>query len=238
MYSVSIYVSDIKVRDLLTKIVRCYFSAKGLHVSVKNYPDLPALQQTREMPEIVFLDVDSDTEAAKQIAYAILKKNPSVYLVVLSDKYNSLDDAMDMKAFRYLGKNLDIKRIFSAFDIIVSRKHEITFISNYIGVRLALSDIVCIYSKDRKTTVLTASGVKYITTITIKEWLCRLRESKGFIHPHYSYIVNQNYITEFDGVVLTIQCKNGDKMEIFPAQRKLTEIKSLLITKLNAELYE
>ena len=159
-------------------------------------------------------------------------------LIVLSDKYGNLDDAMDVKAFRYLGKNLDIKRIFSALNIIESRKNEITFMSNYLNVSLAVSDIVCIYSKDRKTTVLSASGCKYITTTTIKEWLSKLSGNKKFIHPHYSYIVNRNYITDFDGVVLTIQCRDGNTMEIFPAQRKLTETKSILFAKMDSEEYE
>ena len=238
MFSISIYVPSTTARESLVKIIKCYFSARDTQYRIKQYDTLSDLQKSKEYSDVLFLDIDSDTQSVIRTAYNLRKKNPALYLIVISDKYLNLDDAMDMNAFRYFGKNTDIRRVFSALNIIAAQKDEVTFMSNYINVRLPLSDIVCIYSRDRKTTVLTASGSKYITTVTIKEWLNKLSENNKFIHPHYSYIVNKNFITEFDGAMLTIQCRNGNTMEIFPAQRKLTETKTILFTKMNAEDYE
>jgi len=224
MYSVSICEASKNVRDSLEKIIKCYFTTKGIKVKIKSYSHPVDLSSNSLYSDIVFLDMDNN-EVDIQTSYILHKKNPGMYLYILSDKYTHLDKAMDLNAFRYIKKDLDVHRIISSLDIIVSQGHDIMFMSNYSPVHLKYNDIACIYSKERHSIVLTSSGTKYPTTISIKDWLSKISDSNSFLHPHYSYIVNKNYISSFDGKIITIRCKDGKTMNVYPSQRKIANIK-------------
>ena len=228
MYSVSIYEACEAVRESLDKIVRCYFAAKGIGVHISKFSRAEQLHSCCGYNDVVFLDVDNNSKVSIQSAYLLLRRNPNTYLFLMSDGYACIDEAMDLKAFRYLSKNLDIKRIFSSLDIITAGNQDIDFMSNYIHINLKESEIACIFSKERRTIVLTDSGDKYPTILSMKDWMARLEDCSDFLHPHYSYIINKNFVSSFDGKKIILKCKDGKTMDIYPSQRKLSEVRGSL----------
>ncbi|MBE6737812.1 MAG: LytTR family transcriptional regulator [Ruminococcaceae bacterium] len=228
MYRVSICDENQFFRDSLEKVIRCYFVAKGIKALIKCFEKSECLLKYPDYTDIVFLGMDRNRALNLDIARILHNKNPNMYLYIISNKYTYLDDAMDLKAFRYLSKTLDINRIITSLDMIVSLDNSISFMSNYTMIEIKETEIACIFSKDRRTFVLTDSGEYYPTTLTIKNWLCKLSDSRHFLHPHYSYIVNKKYIHSFDGRVITLRCKDGKTMEVYPSQRRMTQVRTAL----------
>lgn len=228
MYSVFVCEASKVVRESLEKILRCYFAAKDIEAKVKGFSNPRQLCMHKESADIVFMDMDSDSELSVLVAQKLIEANPQLYLYILSDRLTHLDEAMDLRAFRYFSKNLDIDRIISSLDIIFFLDIRVTFMSNYNLMEIKESDIACIFSKDRRTIVLTVSGIYHPTTLSIKNWMSKLSASRNFIQPHYSYIVNKTYISTFDGKSIVVRCKDGKIMRIYPSQRKLSQIKNYL----------
>lgn len=225
MYNIAICDGDDISSSLLERTLYCYFSVKSISVKIRRFMTSGELARYSGRFDIAFIAVDDNdagcVRAAKQISF----KNPDAFIYILSDKITYLDDAMDLKVFRYLPKIMDIDRLYSSLNIITTQIKKITFISNYIPVSLKESDVVCIYSKDRKTYVLTASGFTYPTTISIKNWNYKLLSEPAFIQPHYSFIVNVHHVLSFDGEKIVLMCNDGKRVDVFPSQRKIGEFR-------------
>ena len=228
MYRVSVCDEDEFFRDSLEKVIRCYFAAKGIDVVIKCFERAEQLPEYPDYTDIVFLGMNCKKDLNIDVVRELQTLNQNMYLYILSDKYTYLDDAMDLKAFRYLSRNLNINRIIASLDTIISLDNSVFFMSNYTMTEIKETEIACIFSKDRRTIVLTDSGEYYPTTLAIKNWLCKLSDSQHFLHPHYSYIVNKKYIHSFDGKVITLRCKDGKTMEVYPSQRRMPQIRTAL----------
>lgn len=225
MYNIAICDGDDISSSLLERTLYCYFSVKSISAKIRRFTTSGELARYSGRFDIAFIAVDDNdagcVRAAKQISF----KNPDAFIYILSDKITYLDDAMDLKVFRYLPKTMDVDRLYASLNILTAQIKKITFISNYISVSLKESDVVCIYSKDRKTYVLTVSGFAYPTTISIKNWNYRLLEKPAFIQPHYSFIVNISHVWSFDGEKIVLMCNDGKRVDIFPSQRKIGEFR-------------
>ena len=226
MYSISICDSEERTRDSLERMVDCYFKAKNIPSIIRKFNDLREMSRFSGWVDIVFLDASTVASEGFVSVRALVKENPKMYLYILGDRYTYLDDAMDMHAFRYMVKPIDLDRLYLSLGIILDSPKEINFMSNYLPVTLKEDEIVCVYSYERKTFVLTDTGVKYPTIMSIKAWKRKLEDSEDFSQPHYSYIINMNFISSFDGKQIILNCKNGKKINITPSQRKLSEFRS------------
>ena len=173
------------------------------------------------MIDIAFLDVEMKDINGIQLGYEIQNKCPHAVLFIITSYSQYLDEAMDLKVFRYLEKPVDEARLFRGLDIALQEKQKISFISNNVETEMNEDEIVCIYTSLRKTSVLTDKGETVTSKTTMKEWQKKLSVCNSFSSPHYSYIVNLNYVTGIYDDEITVQCKNGTTMKIYGSQRKL-----------------
>lgn len=225
MYNIAICESDEVASESLEKTLRCYFISKKMPICVRRFSTFAELGRYSGCVDIAFLDADTNNKDCVRAGHLLLSRNPEVFLYILSDRYAYLDDAMDLKAFRYLQKNIDMCRFVASLDIIIAKNRKVAFVSNYNNISLNESEIVCVYSRDRKTYVLTENGYAYPTTISIKSWQGRLVCSEHFTQPHYSYIVNLEHISSFDGEKIVLRCNDGKIINVYPSQRKIGEFK-------------
>ncbi len=226
MYSISIYDTNRSRGKELEKLLECYFSAKGLHFRIRSFSSVSDIIRTSGYTDIAFLSVEEGDVGVLDMSDALLREHSGLYLYILSDKYNFLDDAMDLKVFRYLEQPVDRGRLFASLDIIINKPLKISFMSDYMQITLSEDEIVCIYTSGRKTYVLTDSGAIYPTTSSLKEWLERTRKCENFVCPHYGYIVNMKYISNFNGEAVMLKCKTGKAVTVYPSQRKIVEFKN------------
>ncbi len=226
MYSISIYDTKKSRARELEKLLECYFSAKGLSYRIRSFVALSDIVRAWGYTDIAFVNVENEDSHVLDMCDVLLKENAGIYLYLLSEKYNYLDNAMDLKVFRYLEHPVDRRRLFASLDIIINKPLKISFISDYTQVTLRENEIVCIYKSGRKTYVLTDSGAVYSSTSSLKEWLERTRKCEAFVCPHYGYIVNMKYIVNFNGETVVLKCKTGKAVTVYPSQRKMAEFKN------------
>lgn len=182
--------------------------------------------------DVAILDVEMDKLNGIQTGYEILHRCPKAVLMITTSYMHYLDEAMDLRVFRYFDKPVDRERLFHALDIALRDENIIDIPTKYGISKIGEMSIVCIQSSFRKSVILTDTANKIQTELSIKEWLERLGNNNLFASPHYSYIVNLNFVKEFSSKCVTLQCKNGDTMKIYPSKRKYPDFKNKFYEKM------
>lgn len=130
---------------------------------------------------------------------------PIIIFIITS--YNQyLDDAMDLNVFRYIQKPLDAKRLKVGLEKALKRIDD-TVINFFLkqgkdAKSLPSNDIIYIETVGRSTKVVTVGG-EYLSGNKIDFWNEKLIAS-FFYRIHKSFIVNMNYITDYqrDSLIL------------------------------------
>lgn len=226
MYCISICDDDSYMRKEIERLVKEYFADKKMEYIIRVFTCGEELSRYKGRTDIAFLDVEMKHLNGIQTGYSLLNLNPDVILFFVTSHREYLDEAMDLRAFRFLEKPVDKKRLYSALDIVTEQSSEIKFLSNHSPVILRERDIVCIYSYDRKTYVLSDTGVSYPTILSMKEWQRKTEKIPCFSCPHYSYIINLKYVVRIDGRTIVLRCKNGNVMQVEASQRKINSFKN------------
>ena len=182
--------------------------------------------------DVAILDVEMDKLNGIQTGYEILRRCPKAVLMITTSYMHYLDQAMDLRVFRYFDKPIDKNRLFHALDIALKDENIIDIPTKYGISQIGETHIVCIQSSFRKSVILTDSGNRIQTEMSIKDWLKKLENNNLFACPHYSYIVNLHFIQDFSGDFITLQCKNGETMKIYPSKRKYPEFKNKFYEKM------
>lgn len=223
MVRVSICDDNRFTREELYCVVNEYFVGRKIPFEIRCYTCGEALLEDKSAGDIVFLDVEMPGINGIQAGYEILSRNPEAVIIFVTSFEGFLDEAMDMKAFRYLTKPVDKRRLHSALDTLTERRRFVSFLSEREEIFISEANLVMVYSSRRKTYVLTDMGDEYPTTVSIKEWSRMLSASERFSRPHYSYIINMKYVAEINGRNITLICKNGRKSSFEASQRKFRE---------------
>lgn len=226
MYSISICDDDPRMRQGLETLIRGYFVQKNLDYTLQMFSCGEEFVRFRGRTDIAFLDVEMKNLNGIQTGYSLLNRNSDVVIFIITSHREYLDEAMDLRVFRFLEKPVDKQRLYSALDIVTEQSSEISFISNHLPVTLREKDVVCIYSCDRKTYVLSDTGVSYPTILSMKEWIRKTENTPCYSRPHYSYIINLKYVSRIDGRTIVLKCKNGTVMRVEASQRKINSFKS------------
>lgn len=212
--------------SLLKELLNEYFRNKKQDISIRYFHSGEELLETdAEKMDIAFLDIEMENLNGIQTGYELQKRNPDIILFIVTSYTQYLDDAMDLRVFRYFNKPIDKRRLYRGLDIALREKKKIN-IKTKNGYELFKEDeIVCVYKLLRKTVVLTKIGDTFQTCYTIKDWCEILSGNNTFFSPHYSYIVNLDYVKGLSDKTITLECKNGKQMKIHSSKRKYSEFK-------------
>lgn len=183
------------------------------------YTDSGKLMNSGEKFDIAFLDVKMEPYSGIELGYALSAKNPEIVLFILTSFGDYLDDAMDLKAFRFFEKPLNKKRLYRALDSVVQNEVIIEFIMDHLHSEICSRDIVCVYSSQRKTHITTCYGKTFSTRHSFDFWEQNLKELPNFCKPHSSYIVNTKFVKRVDGKRICLSCKDGNEVNIYGSQR-------------------
>ena len=224
---------DIESIQYLRNLLNRYVFERNQQYEIKYYysgEDL-LLAENADI-DVAILDVEMDKLDGIQTGYEILRRCPKAVLMITTSYMHYLDEAMDLRVFRYFDKPVDRERLFHALDIALRDENIIDVPTKYGISKIGEMSIVCIQSSFRKSVILTDTANKIQTELSIKEWLERLGNNNLFASPHYSYIVNLNFVKEFSSKCVTLQCKNGDTMKIYPSKRKYPDFKNKFYEKM------
>ena len=170
-----------------------------LTAKIDTFTDSKKLFKNSTSYDIAFLDVEmkpySGIETARQLK--AINKNIVIFFITSYDKY--LDEAMDINAFRFIKKPLDVKRLRSGVKKALALIDN-TQISFYLKkdnslITVSSNDIVYIEIVGRTTEVI-LENTKYISSSSISFWENKLVAS-FFYRVHKNYIINMKYITSY-----------------------------------------
>lgn len=223
---------QIAICDDLTECrlsVKCYaseyFKLHHIEYSIDEFKTGTDLLNADTSYDILFLDIELGDTNGIAVAREIQKKYKNTVILVVTAYHQYLDDAMDIQVTRYIDKPATQSRIFSALDKAMSVINEsiiTVHMQNSQIIRLKASDIVYTEAKLKGVFIYTKG-----TTYRVKETMKQLRSmliSSYFAVPHNSYIVNMNYIQNFQRNEITLARPYSD-ISISVATRKQAEFK-------------
>ena len=222
----------IAICDNLTECrlsVKCYageyFKLRHIECSIDEFKTGTDLLKSDEIYDILFLDIELGDTNGIAVAKQIQQKHKNTVILVVTAYHQYLDDAMDIQVTRYIDKPATQNHIFSALDKALSVINE-SIITLHMKdskvARLKISDIIYAEAKLKGVFIYTKE-----TKYNIKETMKQLRSmltASCFAVPHNSYIVNMNYIKNFQRNEITLAQPYSD-IKISVATRKQPEFK-------------
>lgn len=162
------------------------------------------------------------------------RRNPHNIIFVITSYDGYLDDAFNIRAFRFLSKPLNVVRLYKALDDAseLINNDIIVFydVNTSSDVRVYTNDIIYIEIEKKKTKIVTVNGT-YYSNEKISVWKNRLN-GISFVCPHSSYIANLDYSIKHTRTQLVLAKRDLDgniieKYEINIAPKRQVEIKRM-----------
>lgn len=210
-------------RELLLDYVNCYFNDKQICFDVEEFTCGEDLLDSNLKFDIVFLDIEMGTISGIKAAEELNKRNRNTIIFIVTAYNSYLDDAMDLKVFRFIDKNLiSPERIYSSLDKALLQINQGDIIIRTLAgesIKIPKNDIMYIEVNKRETTIVTIDD-SYKTRESLNSFKAQIA-SNYFVVPHNSFIVNLNYVSKYQREELTM--KNGKI--IYISQKKQPEIR-------------
>lgn len=183
---------------VLHQAVTTYYEKRGGAYTVDDFTSATALLQSGKQYDIVFLDVELGDGNGIEVAVKLQRQNKHTAIIIVTSHRGYLDDAMDIRAVRFIDKPVEQARVFSALDRVTAAARD-----GYITVHtkdnrivtLKLSEIVYAEARLRTSLLVTVGEV-----LTVREGIHQLQawlSIDDFAVPHNSFAVNMNYIKVF-----------------------------------------
>lgn len=217
---------DTKSITYIKKLLENYMTTRKVEGEIIYYRSGKELIESENIDiDIAILDVEMNGINGIQTGYEIQRRYPDAILIIITAFMRYLDDAMDLRVFRYFEKPVDRERLFLALDIAL-KEHKLFPVSTKKEIELIREDqIVCISIKLRNTAVFLSNGETLYAKISLKKWLKMLEGNNSFGMPHSSFIVNFNYVRKFGIDYIVVESKTGKQLKIYASKRKYPEFK-------------
>lgn len=157
--------------------------------------------------DFAFLDIEMDGVNGIQVGKNLQEKNAKIIIFFITAYDSYLDDAFNLRVFRYLPKPIDPQRLYHSLDAAIELLNDsrITFFdaaSNKM-VQLSMQEIIYAEIENRMTKFVSTSGVNY-SKEKISFWKEKLTPVY-FASPHLSFIVNLKYAVDFSRKMITLR---------------------------------
>ena len=161
------YATDIKNN------VEHFFQSHYISSSCDLISDSSKLWSKNEKYDLAFLDIQMTPYNGIEVAEKLKRENPNIVIFFITSYDQYLDDAMDLNAFRYIKKPLDVKRLQAGIKKAISRIDNTTIsfhLKNGKETKTVLSsEIVYVEIVGRFTKVVTIS-TEYLSDKAIGFW--------------------------------------------------------------------
>ena len=203
-------------------IIKSVLEEKGIEHIIKVYLSPKELLKSGIMYNIVILDVEMDGLNGIQTAEIIREDNKNCLIFFVTNHEAYLDDALNQHAFRFWTKPLDRHKLMygieSGIREIDNSEHRLTVTIGFDKVKMSTRNIIYMYAQDRRLHIVTTKG-EIITNDTFETICNQLNDSIHFCEPHRSYMVNLEYVRNYDKD--TIFCVYKDKEhKVYLSRRK------------------
>lgn len=174
--------------------------------------------------DIIFLDIEMPGINGIYVGKELKKKNKNIIIFIVTSYTEYLDEAMRFHVFRYLSKPLDKQRLFRNMKDALHLYNSLTYkipIETKHGVHtLPASSIIAVEASGKK--VIVHSTQRHFESIYNMQYWNELLPSNRFFQSHRSFIVNFEYVTDFDHAL--IHLANG-QLSAYLTKRKYSSFK-------------
>lgn len=222
--------------DSINKMVAEYFSERNISAEIIAETDSAKVIADNITYDIAFLDVEMPKHSGLEIAKHLLSLNSNTIVFIITSHQGYLDNAMDLRVFRFLPKPPDRQRIFSGLDSAIRFYNENTRIlltDGSTAQRIYVRDILYITIHKRKTLVVTKSD-EIISDRSLAEWKDILSDT-CFAQPHYSYLVNLQNVERLEKDTIVLQKNNSETVRVKISQRKYKDFKNRFFNYISQE---
>lgn len=157
--------------------------------------------------DFAFIDIEMPGVNGLTVTKHLQKINPNIIIFIVTSFQGYLDDAMDLKVFRFLSKPIDENRFFRSMEIALNLYKQSTekIILDYFDEchNIFTIDILYLTIENRKTKLVTKTQ-EFISNKKFNYWKSHLKPYGYFAQSHYSYIVNLKNVTDFNKNEITL----------------------------------
>lgn len=221
----------------LSQVVTDYFIEKNIDIQLKSFCKSTDALEDSTSYDIAFLDIKMPEHNGFDVAKHLQNINPNIIIFIITSHEHYLDQAMDLRVFRFLPKPIDKERIFSGLDSAIKyyiKNTSFVLLENSTAHRIFIKDILYITIQKRKTLLVTKySEIK--SDKTLSEWE-KVFDNMCFGRPHYSYLVNLHNIVRLDKDEVVLLKNDGCEVSIKISQRRFKKFKEKFIDCFSSEL--
>ncbi len=222
---------DMKASVLeLQTMTEHYFSEKALKPEIKTFFSGKELLECKDEIDILFLDIELGDYNALDLVKEYRSKYRNTLLIIVTSYGHYLDDAMDLDILRYIDKPVQKERFFNALDRASEILDNMFFYvnDNKSNVyHIHKQDIIYIESNLRQVHIYTKNET-IITNTSLKELRHKLLSASYLASPHYSYIVNLNYLKLYSRKKVVIHAF-GKEIEIPVSSRHQADFRKVYL---------
>ena len=185
--------------EILKKHIMEYTAAHCIKADIYATTSPKEIFESSTSYDLAFLDIQMPDIDGISVAKELKNRNQKVviFFVTAFDEYQ--DEAMDLHAFRFFDKPLNIERLYSGLNRAIEYLNE-SYIDVYIEnknrhIKVSVDDIKYIKRENRKNTVVTNNEI-YTVRCKFDELISALPNTFFYLI-HKSFYVNLHYITEY-----------------------------------------
>ena len=185
--------------EILKKHIMEYTAAHCIKADIYATTSPKEIFENSTSYDLAFLDIQMPDIDGISVAKELKNRNQKVviFFVTAFDEYQ--DEAMDLHAFRFFDKPLNIERLYSGLNRAIEYLNE-SYIDVYIEnknrhIKVSIDDIKYIKRENRKNTVVTNNEI-YTVRCKFEELISALPNTFFYL-VHKSFYVNLHYITEY-----------------------------------------
>jgi len=223
---------DQSVLDELKELVSVFLNEKNISATYGLFVDGESAVKDEVPYDLAFIDVELPGMNGLAVAKQLKRYNRNVIVFIITSFQSYLDDAMDLKVFRYITKPLGKERLYKNMAFALQQyfqQNQTILLDEADGSYLINTHeilLICIHG--RGTLIKTNSG-EYASHHSLKQW-AELLSAGLFFQPHYSYIVNLQNVKGITKSDVTLCDGSGKLHTVNVSRRKYTAFKNAFFT--------
>lgn len=220
-----ILIFEDNVSDLnnLLECIKNFFAIENIQYEIKICTDSEQIYKYSIDFDLVFLDIEGNTENGIDIGRNIRKINPDIKLIFITNYSKYLIDGYKANANRYFLKpinqdifNIELKDVINDYLL-----NNVQFTDYKIyPKKIYVKNILYVEYRGRKTYLHLFSGEVLETPYSLKYWIDKL-QSYYFAQSYKSFLINLRYISSLTDIDIILL--NGEKVPLSRTYKKNLE---------------
>lgn len=211
--------------DELDSYINEFMKNRHIDSTIDKYCDAEAVLKSDMSYSLAFLDIEMGKINGIALAKKLLLRNSKTVVFFVTSYGEYLDDAWDLRAFRFFEKPVNKERLEKSLEKALEFLDE-TYVDffasvNNAQIKIPVNDVIYIERSNRKIKLVTVDNT-YYPRESLDEWHEKLPNT-FFQTIHNSYIVNLHFVTQYNYSYLTVE----GGVEIPVASRKQAEFRKV-----------